>query len=382
MNPDQIQDLISGGENSAVEFKEDGLRPDALAKQIVAFANTSGGIILIGVSDSGELTGIQNPKTSEEWIMNIARNNVVPPILLNYETYSINNKTVAAVIVPKGKDKPYQTSDNKFILRVCSTNRQASLNELMRLFQQSGVYHFDSTAISAASVNNLNHWLISSYFNLYKLDYELLNEDEKLRLLQNTDIISENHEPTVAGMMVFGLSPNKYLHMSGISFAKFAGNEISSQLIDKQVIDGALSHQIDTVSSIIRALIQRPSEIVGNIRKDTTGQYSDKVFRELIVNACCHRNYSISGSRVRIFLFDNRLEIISPGRLPNSVSIEKLKAGVSYAVNPVIVKFMENLGYIDKLGRGLPMVWMEAQKLGKELIFEEIGEEFKLSLYL
>jgi ATP-dependent DNA helicase RecG len=68
--------------------------------------------------------------------------------------------------------------------------------------------------------------------------------------------------------------------------------------------------------------------------------------------------------------------------LPNSVSIEKLKAGVSYAVNPVIVKFMENLGYIDKLGRGLPMVWMEAQKLGKELIFEEIGEEFKLSLYL
>jgi ATP-dependent DNA helicase RecG len=68
--------------------------------------------------------------------------------------------------------------------------------------------------------------------------------------------------------------------------------------------------------------------------------------------------------------------------LPNSVSIEKLKAGVSYAVNPVIVKFMENLGYIDKLGRSLPMVWMEAQKLGKELIFEEIGEEFKLSLYL
>ena len=88
------------------------------------------------------------------------------------------------------------------------------------------------------------------------------------------------------------------------------------------------------------------------------------------------------GSKIRVFLFPNRLEVISPGRLPNTITIEKLSAGVSYAVNPIVVKFMENLNYMDKLGRGLPMVFIEAQKIGKQVVFQEIGEEFKVTLYL
>jgi ATP-dependent DNA helicase RecG len=108
--------------------------------------------------------------------------------------------------------------------------------------------------------------------------------------------------------------------------------------------------------------------------------YQDRVFREIIVNACIHRNYSISGSRIRVFLFDDRLEVHSPGRLPNTITVEKLSAGVSYAVNPVILKFMENLRYVDKLGRGLPLVWNSAKNLGKTVLFQEIGEEFVVSL--
>jgi ATP-dependent DNA helicase RecG len=95
-----------------------------------------------------------------------------------------------------------------------------------------------------------------------------------------------------------------------------------------------------------------------------------------------HRNYSISGSRIRILQFSNRIEFLSPGKLPNTVTTEKLSSGVSFAVNPVIVKFMENLRFTDKLGRGLPMVWREGQKLGKEVRFEEIGEDFRVTLEL
>jgi ATP-dependent DNA helicase RecG len=99
------------------------------------------------------------------------------------------------------------------------------------------------------------------------------------------------------------------------------------------------------------------------------------------VNAIVHRNYTIHGSAIRIlFLFRDRIEFISPGKLPNTVTIDKLKAGVSFAVNPVIVKFMENLRYIDKLGRGLPMVYHEAVKNNKEVEFKEVGEEFKVVL--
>jgi ATP-dependent DNA helicase RecG len=108
----------------------------------------------------------------------------------------------------------------------------------------------------------------------------------------------------------------------------------------------------------------------------------DKVFRELIVNACVHRNYSIVGSRIRILMYNERLEFISPGRLPNPVTVEKLKSGVSYAANPVIVKFMDNLRYLDRLGRGFPMIYREMKKLGLDVAVRELGEELRVVLSL
>jgi ATP-dependent DNA helicase RecG len=138
---------------------------------------------------------------------------------------------------------------------------------------------------------------------------------------------------------------------------------------------------VDTALAVIKNNILQPSTIVGTKRVDTGFIYPDKVFRELLINACVHRNYAITGSRIRVFLFADRIEFISPGNLPNTVTIEKLRAGVSYAVNPVIVKFMENLRYIDKLGRGIPMVCNEVEKNHKKIDFKELGEEFKVILY-
>lgn len=100
------------------------------------------------------------------------------------------------------------------------------------------------------------------------------------------------------------------------------------------------------------------------------------------MNAAVHRNYSIIGSQIRIFIFTDRIEFISPGRLPNTIIIEKLTTGTSFSRNPLLVKLMENLGYMDKLGRGLPMVYQEATKLNRILEFENDGEMFKVVLGL
>lgn len=379
MNISDIQQLMSQGENTNVEFKSADLRPEALAREIVAFANASGGVILIGVEDDQQISGLNQRKNYEEWCMNVARNNVTPLIRPAYSEILFDQQRVGILEVPKGQDKPYHTNDGKYLIRVGSTNRIATVNELMRLFQQSGVFHFDSTPVERTSVKNVNLQKISAYFEPYQLNFDLLPEEEKIALLQNTDIL-EDGQLTVAGLMIFGINPQKYLRNASVSFAHFAGTEITAELLDKQQIEGNLDLQIDTTTAVIKNNLRRPSNIIGNKRVEQP-MYPDKVFRELIVNACCHRNYAIAGSSIRVFLYDNRLEVISPGRLPNTVTIEKLKAGVSYAVNPVIVKFMENLNYIDKLGRGLPMVYAEVQKRGCDIGFEEIGEEFKVSLF-
>jgi ATP-dependent DNA helicase RecG len=378
----EILQLINNGENASVEFKSAGVKIDALAKEIVAFSNSYGGVVLMGVEDDGTVSGLKEEKDFEEWAANIARNNIIPAAQIEYSEIEVENKRLGILEVPKGKDKPYQTNKNQFLIRVGTTNRIASQAELMRLFQQSGVYHYDAVGVDRTSIIDLNLAKIDQYFNRYDIDFTHETEQDRIALLKNTDILSEDGNVTVAGLMIFGLNPQRFLINAGISYAHFKGNEITDELLDKQNIDNTLDYQVDTALSVIKNNLRNPSAIVGTKRVDTGFTYSDKVFRELLVNGCVHRNYSITGSRIRVFHFDDRIEFISPGKLPNTVTIEKLKAGVSYAVNPVMVKFMENLRYIDKLGRGIPMVCKEAEKNNKTVDFKELGEEFRVTLYL
>ena len=370
--------LLLQGENNAVEFKSAAVTADSIAKEIVAFANTLGGSILIGVEDNGQVSGVNNPSQVEEWVTNICRQNVIPPLQVLIHVEKQDDLSVIHIEVPKGKDKPYQTNKNQYLVRVGSTNRTASPQELLRLFQQSGVFHFDATGANNTSITDLNWSKLDQYFNQYGVDFS--KESDKERLLVNTDLMTPEGEVTIAGLLVFGINPQKYLYNASISFAHFDGNSLDDDLLDKRVIEGTLDYQIDTCLASIKNNIKDPSVIQGGKTVSTNFLYPDKVFREIIVNACIHRNYAIAGSRIRVFLFQDRLEIRSPGRLPNTVTIEKMKSGVSYAANPVLLKFMENLRYIDKLGRGVPMVYQTAIKNNKELLLEETGEEFVLAL--
>lgn len=255
----------------------------------------------------------------------------------------------------------------------------ASREELLRLFEASGVLHYDIVELDRAKISDLDVGQISEYFTRYQISFSDEPEEERHRLMRNTDILGDRLIPTVAGLLIFGLTPERIFPPSGISFVHFAGKEITADLIDKKNIFGKLPLQVDHTLAAIKANLRVPSTIEGARRIDTP-LYPDAVFRELIVNACVHRNYAISGSNIRIFLFQDRMEVISPGRLPNTVSIEKLPVGTSYARNPVIVRFMENLGYVDKIGRGLPMVCREAKKRGMTVQFSESGDEFKVVL--
>lgn len=382
MTEKEILEIIEKGENIAIEFKEEDVKKESIANEITAFSNTSGGLIILGVNDDKKITGIHRKFNIEEWAMNISRNNVVPAVDISFSEYHIEDKKIAVIEIPKGTDRPYQTIKGKFLVRVGSTNRQATQNELMRLFQQVGFFHFDLNPVENTSFKDIDFTKIDEYFSRYDIDITNESETEKIKLLQNTDILTKDNKMTVGGLLIFGLNPQKHLHNASISFAHFQGIEISDKLIDKQTIRGTLPNQINSTLAVIKNNLLNPSVLKFSKRQETSFNYKDFVFKELITNACVHRNYSITGSSIRIFIFSDRIEFISPGRLPNTVTTEKLKAGVSYAVNPVIVKFMENMRFIDKIGRGLPMVYKEAVRNNKNIEFKEIGEEFKVVLEL
>jgi len=186
---------------------------------------------------------------------------------------------------------------------------------------------------------------------------------------------------TVGGLLIFGKNPEKSLPQNGISFAHFKGTEITDELIDKKVISGRVQDIAEQISVVLKNNMKQSSVIAG-IKREEKEEYPMIVLREAIVNTLVHRNYSISGSKIRIFMFDNRIEFHSPGRLPNTVTIEKMKIGVSYARNPFLVKYVENLRYIDQLGRGIPMIMKAMKEAGaKEPHLQEFGEEFILIIY-
>lgn len=370
---------IPQSENQYIEFKSEKVTAKNLAEEIVAFANAEGGEIWIGVEDDLQITGIS--RSYEEDIMNICRGAVIPPLQPTYEEVDseIKGIKIARISIPKGVDRPYYTSKNQYYIRVGSTKRIASREELIRLFQASGLFHYDRVEIDGTSVSHLDFSAITDYFSNYQISFATESDDEKIRLLTASDVLGPNGKSTLGGILVFGISPEKILPQSGIAFAHFSGNHLDAELLDKKNFGGSLPRQVDNALAAIKANRPVPSTIQGSKRVESP-HYPDKVFRELLVNATVHRNYSVVGSQIRVFMFNDRIEFISPGRLPNTVSIEKLPVGTSFSRNPLLVRLMENLGYMDKLGRGLPMVCQEAKKLNTDVIFEDSGETFRVTL--
>lgn len=375
MNPMKIPKA----ENQYIEFKSEKVSAKNLAEEIVAFANAEGGEIWLGVEDDRQITGIS--RSYEEDIMNICRSGVIPPLQPTYKEIEsdIEGVKIARISIAKGVDRPYYTSKNQYYIRVGSTKRIASREELIRLFQASGLFHYDLVEIDGTGISQLDFSAIADYFSRYQISFAHETEDEKIRLLTASDVLGTNEKSTLGGVLVFGINPERILPQAGISFAHFSGNNLDAELLDKKILGGSLPRQVDNALAAIKANRAIASTIQGAKRVESP-HYPDKVFRELLVNATVHRNYSVVGSQIRVFMFNDRIEFISPGRLPNTVSIEKLSVGTSFARNPLLVRLMENLGYMDKLGRGLPMVCQEAKKLNQNVKFEDSGEEFRVTL--
>ncbi len=376
---EQIKQLIEQGENSAVEFKSSEVRPERLAREIVAFANSSGGTILIGVEDSGKITGVDQHQT-ETWVANIVRNNVIPAIAPQITEWELSQKKVLAIEVSRGLDKPYQTLDGKFWIRVGSTNRMATKEELSRLFQQAGLVHFDIAPLEQTSITDLDDRKLQEYwFTYYSINYLELEQEEQKRLLRNADILGllEGEETvTVGGMLLFGKDPQRRIPQSFITFAVFDGLLLTDELLDKQNIGGTLPELIQQTHAKTRTFVPKPSTLSGMQRVEVP-MIPDKVIREALVNAVCHRDYSISNRRITVYVFRDRLEISSPGRLPNTLNLEKILTGNSAPRNQFLLKYLDNMKYIDGLGRGVPMI---ARETKGNFLYSEEGEILRLVL--
>lgn len=354
MTRETVYELIQNGESSHVEFKTQDAHPNSLAEEIVAFANFDGGVMLLGVDDAGEVVGCARSDI-EDAVINVCRNNVRPAIIPLIEKVRFAEKLILAVTIPRG-ETAYSTNRGLYYIRVGSTKQIPTQQELLRLFQQKHVLQFDETPVLKASTASLDLEKVNAY--LASLQQSPLNEESEqavIRELLNLSILVEldqAHYPTLAGLLMFGKHPQTYFPSYTILCGAYQGEDFLADCIREKELTGALDNLIEDALAFLKLTMPQTSLREGELRNKTSYLYPVEALREGIVNAVCHRDYAISGSAIRLFVFRDRLEIRSPGGLPNTMTLDNIRYR-QFTRNQMIASFLTGYGYMERRGKGI-----------------------------
>ena len=400
----ELLEIIANGENSKVEFKRDDVRAEQLAKEIVALVNFQGGHILLGVEDNGTISGLKRKKM-EEWVMNVVADKVHPLVLPSYEEVSMGEVgRVAVLTFPQGNSKPYVRKHNgaeEIFIRVGSTSRAATREQQMRLYEIGGMLHTEALPVSRTSSSDFDSPRIENYLKNIIRDLEFTGDSPQAwekRLANLGFLVEPGGLCTVAGMVLFGKQPRRHLRQAGLRVFAFNGKTKAYQARLDLIMDAPLvarfdvrdggRHVIDDglTEKFLRAIepfiTEEPDQITGGLRRDKSWLYPIEAIREIVINALVHRDWTRSVD-IEVGLYEERLEVISPGGLHNSMTVEKMIAGRRYARNNILMEIMRDYGYVDHRGMGIRSKVLPLLKAHKhpEPAFEANEDHLKTTLY-
>ncbi len=401
----ELLEIIANGENSGVEFKRDDLRPEQLAKEIVAMANFQGGKLLLGVEDDGAISGIQRSNL-EIWVMDTVFGRYVHPMILPYyeEVEFDDGKRVAVISLTQGTAKPYVLRNNnreEIYIRVGSISRLATREQQARLFESGGMLHSEVLPVSGSSIADLDQARLTDYLLNIAGDLVIPQTSEAWeQRLKGLGLMVGRPDGdaavcTIAGLVLFGRSPRRSLRYAGVRWMSFASDEKEYQAEDDTELDGPLialwqmragEGRVFIEDGLVERLADRMRPFISaespnsneELRRDTEYRYPVDAVREAILNAFVHRDWTRS-SEVEVVNYANRLEVTSPGTLQNSMSIEKMLAGQRSARNPIIAEIMRDYGYVDARGMGVrrKIVPQTRDFSGKDALFD-LTDDFLL----
>ncbi len=395
MNLTELAELIHNDENSGVEFKRDDITPKKLAKEMAALLNHEGGHILLGVEKDRSVSGLTREREkAEEWVMEVARVHLRPAAIPFWETLDWGDgKTVGIVSLPAdAPDKPYKFRHGSTWvtqIRVGTNSRVATDEEESRLYMQSGRLQYDRKPVPGGSIEDFDKRRLLNYFRDVRRQTFPSEDDYEgwTRLLANTEFMYEHRGrpiPSAGGLLLFGMRPKKYLPQAGISAAAYTGVEKDYDARERATLTGAVVSLfsamntkdvqvysdvttsltevgsvvevgvIDQAMDFVRRNITIESSIQSGGQRVERWDYPIEAIREAIVNAIAHRDYTIDVMDIELSIYADRLEVISPGRLPNTVTVDKMRAGYRASRNELIKEVLRDYRYVEATGLGVP----------------------------
>ncbi len=388
------------GEDSAWEFKRIEFsgdrprspRPDDLADEMAAFANSDGGVLLCGVTDRGDVEGMSRAQMDRlvRVLEDISTNKIKPPLFVTIRRRVLHDtKPFVLVAVPRGEAQ--HDSPGGSYRRVGSSKRKMASDERLRLAQRRGqarFFWFDQQPVADTGFRTLDEGLWKPLLSSRSLADPAISL-EKMGLLVRDD--AGVVRASVTGLLVCSTKPDQWLPNACITATQYRGLDRASGQLDARTITGPLNRQIaEAVAFVMRNM--RVGAHKTPARVDLP-QYSDRAVFEAIVNAVVHRDYSIRGSRIRLSMFADRIEISSPGALPNGMTVENMATRQSTR-NETLASVLGRMSvgsiagsrdrdyFMERRGDGIPIIWSETEKLSGRVPERELIDEAEFRLII
>jgi ATP-dependent DNA helicase RecG len=366
-------------ESSTLEWKSTLPENDQIIKTIIGFCNRNGGKLIIGVQPDGTILGI--PENEIQKILEYANKSIFeassPPIIANIHSQRIGEKTLLIIEVSPGMNKPYYRKseglDKGTYVRLGRSTVKATADMIEELKWQSRGRSFDKMPVYHGKEEDLDQRKILEFLQLRKASKA---KSASRELLTSYHLIIEEHSsiyPTVGGILLFGKNPQKFFSEAMILCTHFSGTSGRKALASIDCT-GTLFEQFERAYDFVLSRLSRSFVIQGPRRQEEL-EIPEAAIREILLNALVHRNYHIQGP-TKIAIYDNRLEIFSPGVFPGPLDTKNLKMGLTYIRNNTICKIFREAGYIEKLGSGFITLFESYEK--KHLRSPEVieGENF------
>lgn len=382
MTAEELREIIACGETSKVQFKLMFSTTKQVAEEMVAFANSKGGMIVFGVEDkTGQIVGLsysEIQKVSNE-ISTVANDQVRPVIYLETEVTLVDGKRLLIAYIHEGSNKPYKTlGGNIWVKQGSDKRRIVENNEILSLFQASGSYHADEAVIAGTSMADLEVAYINDYFQrVYGKSKESFGMPVD-KLLTSLGILGQGGQVTRAGMLFFGQYPQMRMPTYTIKAVAYYGNDIGgSDYRDSRDIIGTVPMMFREGMSFLKSNLHH-LQAGQNFNSVGKLEIPEVVLEELLQNALVHVDL-LGSAYIRLLIFDNRIEIINPGSLFGGLTVEDIRLGKSKQRNHLMAEFCARTMIYRGLGSGIPRVLKEDAKI--DFVSDDNTGDFKTIIW-
>ena len=410
MNRTELLGLLAGGENARVAFHRDGAPPDRLARDLSALLNFRGGRILFGVADDGGLSGLARSREDfGEWVLGVAGRDLQPRVAPSLEFVELDGRVVGVVGVPADSlDTPYRAKQEGSwvaFMRAGSASRVATRKQEGQLYRSAAVVRYDLGPVPGAGPEHLDRKRLENYFGTV-LGQPMpagSGREAWLRRLEDADFLKFSAGGAVAtmpGWLIFGKEPRRGPRQAGIAAAAYLGRDQGTGPAAAEVFRGPLVPRFaeaeappGAARAADRGVIDRAVGFVSRnldaaalrrgARRPRGKALPMAAVREAIVNAVAHRDYALAGADIEVSLYQDRLEVTSPGGLPDGVTEESMRKGARAARNGRLMDVLRDYGYMAHRGLGVPRRLVDAMRAhnGTDPGLLEVGDGFVVRLW-